>query len=195
MTIYRDALGIPQPVASIRHFGGSWGQGGFWAMSSTADIQLDAHYESPEAAELAAIEAGWVVIDRGVDGYNCPWITISHPETAAALESAVAAADAKWSKAAPCYVRYGKLPRGGKSRNYATGELERGVSVFRGEVLPSGEARALPGTNVLAASMVSLWDRDLYVVSGVEIGTGSDGEPVLKNCKIIAKSTKAKSRK
>ena len=193
MTIYRDALGIPQPVASIRHFGGSWGQGGFWAMSSTAlDIPaaLDAHYESPEAAELAAIEAGWVVIDRGVDGYNCPWITISHPETAAALEAAIARSNAKWAKATPCYVRYGKLPRGGKSRNHATGEFESGVSVFRGEVLPSGEARALPDNNVLAASMVSLRDRDLYVVSGVEIGTGSDGEPVLKNCKIIAKSTK-----
>ncbi len=190
MTVYRDALGIPQPLATIHHFGGSWGQGGFWAMSSTADIKLDAHYESPEAAELAAIEAGWVVIDRGVDGYNCPWITISHPETAAALDAAHAASDAKWAKAIPCYVRYGKLPKGGKSRNYATGELERGVSVFRGEVLPSGEARALPGNNVLAASMVLLRDRDLYVVSGVEIGTGSDGEPVLKNCKIIAKSTK-----
>jgi hypothetical protein len=38
--------------------------------------------------------------------------------------------------------------------------------------------------------MVSLRDRDLYVVSGVEIGIGSDGEPVLKNCKIVAKSTK-----
>ena len=48
---------------------------------------------------------------------------------AAKLEEADAP---RWRDAKPCFVRYGPLPPGGRSRNFTTGLLEAGVSVSTG---------------------------------------------------------------
>ena len=110
---------------------------------------------------------------------------VTHMATAAALTELVAAVEAKWAVATACYVRYGRLPRGGRSRNYGDGTLEAGVSAYRGQCLTTGEARALPRTNQELAGLLSLTARPLYVVSGTAIGVGSDGEPVLAHARIV----------
>lgn len=107
-------------------------------------------------------------------------VTVRHPEG----ESTLAAHEAEWQDARPIYVRYGKPPKGGKSCNHADGRDEAGVSVFRGQMLPDGRWRTLIGDN--PGSVMAL-GRDAYQVAGREIGTGSDGEPVLADCKIIRK--------
>lgn len=84
------------------------------------------------------------------------------------------------------YIRFGNLPKGGKSRNWASGEYERGVSVYRahynvstGTYQPFG---ALPGAEIAHL----LRGSKIWLVTGDKIGAGSDGEPLLTNVIIIA---------
>lgn len=84
------------------------------------------------------------------------------------------------------YIRFGDLPKGGKSRNWASGEYERGVSVYRarysvntGTYQPFG---ALPGAEIAHLMQGS----KILLVTGDKVGTGSDGEPLLANVIIIA---------
>ena len=83
------------------------------------------------------------------------------------------------------YIRFGALPKGGKSRNWASGEYERGVSVYRarynvntGTYQPFG---ALPGAEIAHL----LRGSQILLVTGDKVGTGSDGEPLLANVIII----------
>ena len=90
----------------------------------------------------------------------------------------------------PLNIVTGKLPEGGRSKNWAQGTFEKGVSVFRGEVSPKGKFRALPDGNVQALEESFIRDRKLYIVEGHKVGIGSDGEPVLRNAQIVgAKET------
>jgi len=110
---------------------------------------------------------------------------VIHPPTLAEAERRERAATEKWADAEPCFLRYGDLPAGGRSRNHADGSMEAGVSVYRGEILPSGEARVLPTTTAEFCGLQSIANRPLYLVEGEEIGVGSDGEPLLRNCRIV----------
>lgn len=186
--IIKNALGIPAPEAYISHFGSP--TDGYYSISMAAEKPeaLDSKYPTVDAAIAAAEKYGFELILRGVDGCGDPMAKMIHVETKSALDALVAASDAKWAGAKPCYVRYGKLPKGGRSINHADGALEAGVSVYYGERLPSGEARALPRSNMELAGALSLMDRQLYIVTGELAGTGSDGEPVLRNCRIWRKA-------
>lgn len=61
------------------------------------------------------------------------------------------------------FFRYGAAPKGGRSRNHLTGELEAGVSVY---VTPNP-------TSLIDTS------RPLYALRGRPVGLGSDDEPVI----------------
>jgi hypothetical protein len=103
----------------------------------------------------------------------------------------------RWRNAKPCLVRYGEPPPDGRSCNATTGELEGGVSVFHGEVLPTGAARAVPHT--LSQLVTALrHERDhspLYLVTGDQTGIGSDGEPLLKNCRWLQRAERHPPRR
>lgn len=130
-------------------------------------------------------EEGWIV-KIGKDGYNVPMASLTHQATAEALQSSTEQHGKKWANGKEVYVRYGKLPPGGKSTNYRDNITEKGVSVFRGILLPSGEIMAVPQYNdELGSMMMGLQQRSLYVVEGKEVGIGSDGEPVLSNAKLL----------
>jgi|GEM_PF-6466627 len=77
------------------------------------------------------------------------------------------------------FVRDGLPPKGGLSHNARDNSLEPGVSVFRAAKIKSGwviEGNA--GGMILGRSK-------LYEVTGDLLpGTGSDGEPLLANCKV-----------
>lgn len=88
------------------------------------------------------------------------------------------------------YIRVGELPPDGKSKirrradNSIIGE-EKGVSVFeyiegRGIVVPHNQ-QARDDFLMLMNSI----DKPQYIVMGDEIGVGSDGEPLLKDVKIV----------
>lgn len=88
------------------------------------------------------------------------------------------------------YIRFGRLPPGGKSRNAVNGKLERGVSVYHAKYdLRSGmihldeEFVHDPG----AALMAALTGRKAFLVTGKRLGYGSDGEPVLGQTRILKK--------
>ena len=88
------------------------------------------------------------------------------------------------------YIRYGEIPPGEKSKIYnqcdnsVVGE-EVGVSVFeyiegRGIVIPNNE-KAKDDFFMLS----KMYWINHYLVSGDEVGVGSDGEPLINNIKII----------
>lgn len=71
------------------------------------------------------------------------------------------------------YIRFGRWSS--RSYNHATGERERGVSVYRAELHDDGSvslAETVPGK--------ILNGRVCFVVTGKEVGIGSDGEPLLQ---------------
>lgn len=189
MTTYRDCLGCPAPKASVSLCGSNYGVGGYWTIDSACQEIHRAggkHATKDDAVgTLAAL--GWIVTDDDTDRYGWGCVSLLHPDTQSELDRLVAASDDKWRGASPCYVRLGDLPASGRSRNHADGSNEAGVSVYHGEILPTGEARPLPRHNAeLCGLLTMLAERPMYVVTGDEIGTGSDGEPLLANCKIVS---------
>lgn len=87
------------------------------------------------------------------------------------------------------YIRYGEIPPDGKSKIYnRVGEIvgeEAGVSVFeyiegRGIVVPYNE---MARDDFLMLSSKS-WVNH-YLVTGDEVGIGSDNEPLITNVKIL----------
>lgn len=184
-TIIYDCLDRPEPKASISRFGD------LWSITSVSELgELVTRHATFDAAVRAAEDFGFTATIGRNHLTGELEASLLHRPTQDALNALVAAAKDRWAKAKPCYVRYGKLPPDGRSRNHADGSLEAGVSVYRGERLPSGEARAIPSTNaeMWGALRLQLTDRELYIVTGDEIGVGSDGEPLLCNARIWRKA-------
>lgn len=77
------------------------------------------------------------------------------------------------------FLRFGLPPKNGKSWNYRDNIPEIGVSCYR---LISGKAiLSLSEVGTIAGGIS---DRPIYFISGEEIGSGSDGEPIVKIHKI-----------
>jgi hypothetical protein len=85
------------------------------------------------------------------------------------------------------YVRFGDPPASGRSLNYATGSIEAGVSVY--------SALGRHGKLVIEVPQDGGWaeedlrsrlrsDDSIYIVKGDHIGTGGDGEPLLKDVRV-----------
>lgn len=84
------------------------------------------------------------------------------------------------------YIRFGELPKGAKSKNYATGEYESGISAFDARYDIAEAAFEICGTALVGAAISGLLaDKKIYLLNGEESGTGSDGEPTIKNVEII----------
>jgi hypothetical protein len=80
------------------------------------------------------------------------------------------------------FVRFGGLPKEGRSTNYVTNTLEKGVSVFRAK-LQNGKLELNLSNNSELGTLSSMTNRPLFIVTGRREGIGSDGEPVLSNAK------------
>jgi hypothetical protein len=94
------------------------------------------------------------------------------------------------------YVRFGGIPENERSRNYLTKEYEAGVSVYEALERDGKYQILLPKLDPVSIATLGncyntaqgLWGKEnnpLYLIEGDFIGYGSDGEPLLKNCKII----------
>lgn len=142
--------------------------------------------------------AHWAAYDRDgrriATGQPMPGYTSCEP-TADELEEwdaeAVRAAQAaaQWAVDVlrhDMYIRFGRLPRAGRSRNYLTGEHESGVSVYNARY--NAATDALDASSALGGTYIHylIEGRPAYLVAGDECGVGSDGEPVLAGTRIVA---------
>lgn len=89
------------------------------------------------------------------------------------------------------YIRFGDIPSDERSIDRRNGGTEDGVSVYPCEATAIDPDAALstypndPDTEYhpygnMVQDMSSLTARDTYLVTGDEVGTGADGEPVLQ---------------
>jgi hypothetical protein len=81
------------------------------------------------------------------------------------------------------YVRFGSLPRGGASQDFARGQRLRGVSVYPARADPLEHVlrfdEAHPHTGEHAFTIGTILDRPAWLVTGKEVGIGPDNEPLL----------------
>lgn len=88
------------------------------------------------------------------------------------------------------YVRFGDIPEDERSYNHTDECYEDGVSVYSAEiesVPPESDAAGMfvpVGSKTLQILMLA--QRDTYLVTGDRVGTGVDGEPVLRDVEIVA---------
>lgn len=87
----------------------------------------------------------------------------------------------------PTYVRFGRLPKGGRSKNHVTGDYLAGVSVYDAYRMPDGTAVVVVPEGPTWTTLFFIRDRDAYEVDGERIGTGPDGEPLLRGARIVGR--------
>ena len=93
----------------------------------------------------------------------------------------------------PLFIRFGDIPKDERSfiryRNYECG-YEQGVSVYSCTMVDGLPQLVIPYPYA-EGIFHTLWDfleyrdRNVYLVTGTQIGTGYDNEPLLTNVKII----------
>ena len=88
------------------------------------------------------------------------------------------------------YIRFNDLPKSGFSKNYATGENELGVSCYeaRWDIVTGVYKRDGAGLDGAAIRYI-LSGSPVYLITGEEISRGSDGEPTLRNARVLAELT------
>ena len=180
--IYKDCLGNPNSKATISVFGASYGQPGTgrFVLSSINDCpKKEWPYLLKDVSHMVdEMEAdGWQCV-IGKDGYSAPRIDCTHKETQALIDATKAKNDAKFKNAERGFIRFGKCPKGGRSVNHRDNTLEEGVSVFEAEFV--GKEYRLLLTDYLSVTYVTVADRPAYRIYGEVVGTGADGEPLLR---------------
>lgn len=86
------------------------------------------------------------------------------------------------------YIRYNELPEKGKSVNHATGIEEAGVSCYTAQWDLATGSYKRTGTGLDGAAIFYLiTGAPVYLIDGEEVGIGSDGEPLLKDVKILCR--------
>lgn len=89
------------------------------------------------------------------------------------------------------YVRFGDIPENERSKNCLTGGYEDGVSVYEAIERDDDISIILPNLSVsTCGSLSGVLDRPMYIVEGDVVGTGNDGEPLLRNCRVIKEVVK-----
>ena len=203
--IFKNILGNPEPTATISGFGKigdktkniSYGYGppSYWSLSTLAQTPLKGRrFESFDDALRFAEQEGFE-ITTGKDLSGDPIAKLLHRPTQNILDELVSKQNNKWANAQNVYIRYGDIPASGRSRNYADGVLEKGVSVYRGKYLPeTDEIMITPSHHYQEFGELFIKDRPAYIVVGEEVGIGSDGEPLLSGVRKVKKIT-GKARK
>lgn len=94
------------------------------------------------------------------------------------------------------YIRFGKPPRSGRSGIYKRGRrigTEEGLSVYDAVYNSEGWHVILPTplTETIIGSLCSLYDRvksnkcKVFLIEGIEVGKGTDGEPLITDFNIL----------
>lgn len=77
------------------------------------------------------------------------------------------------------YIRFGRWS--GRSYNHHTGQKEAGISVYNAQFTDDGLVELLYDVDISARHVDVIRGRFAFVVTGDYVGTGSDGEPLLRN--------------
>lgn len=98
----------------------------------------------------------------------------------------------------PLYIRFGEIPKDGKSKVYRSGEIvreEAGISVWRA-IEESGCYYPLlpkdPNENAIADyfNLLLHSDKKVFLVTGTELFIeGADREPLLMDCNVLKEIT------
>lgn len=112
---------------------------------------------------------------------NEPVIHAIHIETAKAKELSEQRIVERRKNAEKGFIRFGDIPKNEKSFNYRDGFHENGVSVYNALFYPDGKYEILPENDIQVFGSISYSGRPAYRVWGDVVGTGSDGEPLLRN--------------
>lgn len=185
--IYKNCLGNLEAKATISVFGANYGQPGTGRLSlqsiSDCPKRVWPYLTKDVSGIVAEMEAdGWeCVVDK--DSYNAPRIDCTHKETQVLIDATTKKANDKFKNAQKGFIRFGKCPKSGRSINHRDNVPEVGVSVFEAEFV--GKDYRLLLTDYLSVTYVSVANRPAYRVYGDVVGTGADGEPVLKVTKSI----------
>ena len=134
----------------------------------------------------------WAVLDRNTgvllqesnrNEHLSPGLTVE--ELAEAREKIKGFKDAPYQNV---FIRFGHLPKNGKSKNYATGESEAGVSCYSAEwdIISGCYHRGSEGLEGAALTYL-IKGAEIYLITGRKIGKGSDGEPLIEDAEIVAK--------
>ena len=178
MTIYRNSLGMAEPKGSLMTVTGAY----YWLSSTAVDVPSYKNVSFDEAVK--ALEAdGWEIVSSKIDPLGHKSAKCVHKQTAKVAAKEKAELDAKiaiFKNGEDGFVRYGEPPKCGYSVNAATGTREVGVSVFRAKFVGNSYKVEYSTPNMLWSGETLKCHRDAYRVWGEVVGTGSDGEPVVK---------------
>ena len=186
--VYRDCLGRPVSHATISVFGSDYGKPGtgYFALLTTIDNYPARKwpYTSKDVSHIVAeMEAeGWEC-EVTHDGYNAPVIKCTHLATQSIIDAKIKEYDDKFKNAERGFVRFGDIPKCGYSINHRDKIPEAGVSVFEAEFVGNSFRPIL--TPQLEVTYVACQGRPAYRVYGDVVGTGADGEPVLRVKRIV----------
>lgn len=86
------------------------------------------------------------------------------------------------------YVRFGDIPKGGRSWNSRDQYYESGVSVYRA-IVKGKKAFIIMPEDAISTLFITLTGKQIYQVEGKAVGYGADGEVVLADARIISKLT------
>jgi hypothetical protein len=83
------------------------------------------------------------------------------------------------------YVRFGKPPISGCSKNHFSGKIEKGLSVYKAFLNPKVNLIMIWGTQ--PGAMIAYLNRGVqaYLLTGRIVGEGSDEEPLLRPFEIL----------
>ena len=179
--IMRTSYGEAKETATI--YKSQFAIGDEYLIHTTAD-NLDIKDKCfPSAAEaISAMEKRGYLVRHVHDFRGDRW-DCTHTETQdfiQRLDREKKNDEKKWLQAEKGFLRYGKPPASGQSYNTRDGITENGVSCYPAEFLPDGDYRIIvTEVQALQAKIYSA-GRRAYRLYGPIIGTGSDGEPLLK---------------
>lgn len=187
-----DALGRPEPRATISVFGTNWGklrEEAWFSMSTPSNfknrIRLPVNQDNlmavfDEAVAQAKAMGYEAVLGKDMEGF--PQARLTHTKAKQLEEADAAAESTKWAGAKPVYLRFGKPPASGYSTDYSSGTREKGVSVYRGQMLPSGKCvRSWRPTRTSARCSSAVWLTGEFMSSKVKrLEPGQTGSQSLK---------------
>lgn len=127
-------------------------------------------------------ELGFSVSSKRPSIFGAPFVSIDfvHDETKAAAEKEKEKARSRRENGEKGYIRFGDIPESGKSYNYRDNFYEEGVSAYHAIFYSDGDYEILAHNPFEMYGMRLYSNRPVYRLYGEEIGTGSDGEPILR---------------
>lgn len=177
--IYRDPLGRPFAKGTISVFGGT-GSPKRYCFRAPSDAPEKQWRHETDIDTIINDMPDWDCTVRK-DGRGEYVIDCIHRETQAAIDKIRRASEKTFANAERGYIRFGDLPKNGHSINHRDNTPEKGVSAFEAEFVVNKYRLIL--TPALEVSYLTVCDRPAYRLYGEVVGTGSDGEPLLRVAK------------